>query len=132
MTFSKKDSLEARRELKQLFEELNTHTVFVVQRHVSRSGMQRQLDLYVLPGKKAVMSDNYQPYDGQVEPRRITYLVAQAIQWSYNESWDCLTVNGCGMDMHFHTVYTLSRVLYSGDKTINKHDQGYYLTHRTI
>lgn len=128
MTFTKKDSLKARSELKQLLKDFGTKTIYVVQRHVSRSGMQRQLDLYLIPSVEKVKKD----YDkGEIPPRRITYLVAQALQWPYDEKWESLTVNGCGMDMHFHTVYTLSQVLYSGEK-LPKHDQGYYLTHRTI
>lgn len=129
MTFTKKESLKARRVLKLLLKDLDTKTVYVVQRHVSRSGKQRKLDLYLIPNLKSFRNTNLPDY--QIEPYRITYSVAQAIQWPYDEKWGSLTVNGCGMDMHFHTVYTLSQVLYSGEK-LPKHDQGYYLVHKTI
>lgn len=106
---------QAKKELKELIERIGTDTIYVVQRHVSPSGMTRYLDLYVI---------------GNNEPLRITYSVAEALGWTYNKRWDCLTVGGCGMDMHFHTVYTLSRVLYRDELGLG--DAGYKLKHRTI
>ena len=124
MTFTNKQSIEAKKQLRKMFDDLGTSTVFVVQRHVSPSGMQRQLDLYLIPNK------DMNEYDNQIKPRRITYSVAQALQWVYNEKYEALTVNGCGMDMHFHTVYSLSCVLYCDEKY--DHDSAYRLKHMTL
>ncbi len=72
-------------------------TVYTVLRHVSRSGMSRDIDVYV-------MQDN--------EPRRITWSVSQASGMRYDRKAEALKVGGCGMDMGFHVVYNLSRALY--------------------
>lgn len=136
MTFTKKESLEARRELKQILKDNGTQTVFVVQRHVSRSGMQRKLDLYILPSAKRIRNNTdytkLMVFDEQIEPRNITSLVAKALQWPFDTKWGCITVNGCGMDMHFHTVYELAACLYNDVKVTKYGNQGYYLKHRTI
>lgn len=72
-------------------------TVYTVLRHVSRSGMMRAIDLYVY-------QDN--------EPRRITWLVCKAAGYPYNETHKALRADGCGMDMGFSVVYSLSSTLY--------------------
>ena len=71
-------------------------TVFTVLRHVSRSGMYRAIDLYV-------MRDN--------EPRRITWQAAQLLE-GYDRRHEAAKASGCGMDMGFHLVYELSSRLY--------------------
>lgn len=72
-------------------------TLYTCLRSVSSSGMSRTLDVYV-------MRKN--------EPRRLTYSVAQALGWTYDRRREALKVGGCGMDMGFHTVYTLARALW--------------------
>ena len=91
-------------------------TVYTVLRHVSRSGMQRAINVYTIK-------------DG--EPRWIAFQVAQATGFTYSEKYECLSVNGCGMDMGFHVVSNLSAVLYPngfgciGEKcTSNDHSNG--------
>lgn len=76
-------------------------TVYTVLKHVSRSGMSRKIDVYCI-------------LDG--EPRWIAGYVGKAIDnpqsrkdWERSQG---LTVSGCGMDMGFHIVYNLSRVLF--------------------
>lgn len=75
--------------------------VLVLQRHMARSGMTRWLDLYAT-------------VDGEL--RRITEQAATAMgdrTYYRDDSGWTLKVGGCGMDMHFHTVYSLSRALYA-------------------
>lgn len=73
-------------------------TVYTAVTHVSRSGMSRRIRLWA-------MVDN--------EPRSITCLVGEAIGWTLKSGpWWELVVNGCGMDMCFHTVNTLSYALH--------------------
>ena len=72
-------------------------TVYTSVDHVSTSGMTRHISLRII-------RDN--------EPRNITYLVARALDWRQSEKTNGVVVEGCGMDMCFHTVYCLSRVLF--------------------
>jgi len=75
-------------------------TVHTVLRHVSKSGLSRVLDAYRLQHADATF---------------LTARVADAIGARYQSSPgkpNGLVVSGCGMDMGFHVVYVLSRVLY--------------------
>lgn len=74
-------------------------TVYTVLRHVSRSGMMRAIDLYVMEGN---------------EPRRITWRVCKATGYPYSDKHEAARVEGCGMDMGFSIVYNLSSVLFRG------------------
>jgi len=124
MAFTLTDSLKARRELKQLFIQYGTQTVFTIIRSVSRSSMTRWLDLYLLPTAGTALKQADFPHRGanaQIEPMRITYTVAKALQWAYSDKQEALKVEGCGMDMVFHTVYSLSSILYGfEDKNAHK------------
>lgn len=71
-------------------------TVYCVLRHVSASGMSRRIDLYV-------MKDN--------EPLWISSLAARACEWRLSDKQGII-VGGCGMDMGFHLVYSLSYTLF--------------------
>ena len=76
-------------------------TVYTVLRHVSRSGMSRGIDCYII--RKGA-------------PVWISAYVGKAIGCPQNShDWKCqrgLRVSGCGMDMGFHVVYSLSCVLF--------------------
>lgn len=72
-------------------------TLYTILRHVSASGMQRQIDIVAI-------RDN--------DPRRLTWYVARAGIASYDNRYDALKVNGAGMDMGFHVVYSLSRGMF--------------------
>jgi hypothetical protein len=89
-------------------------TVYTVLRSVSASGMTRHISLKVAHGSNI--------FD-------ITYLAAQALGDKVHDKHghNTLKVNGCGMDMGFHIVYSLSSVLYAGQDRA-----GYVLSHRWI
>lgn len=109
--------------------------VYTTLKHRSSSGMMRVIDLRVI-------RDN--------EPLRITWSVAAAIDAPYNEKHEGVRMDGCGMDMGFAAVYSLSRVLFpdgfdcigqgcpsndhsNGDRDYSPHhhtDGGYALRHR--
>lgn len=89
-------------------------TVYTILRHRSSSGMTRWLDLYVIK-------------DGR--PLRLTWSAAMALGWPYDRKREAIKVSGCGMDMGFHTVYSLAYVLNNG-KTDG--DAGYSLQHNWI
>lgn len=83
--------------------------VYCILRHVSRTGVSRVVDLYVL-------EDN--------DLRRIGLLAADLLGLPYIEEYDGgIKVSGAGMDMGFWLVYSLSEKLF---------DDGYALKHRWL
>lgn len=82
-------------------------TVYSILRHVSRSGMQRRISFYCI-------ADRGFSADPRPEPVFLDGYVATALGMSCHPSKDGLTVNGCGMDMGFHVVYSLSYALFGG------------------
>lgn len=73
-------------------------TVYTILRHVSRSGMQRSIGLVYV--KDNVPSD------------WITGQVAKVLGWALDRDRYGVKVSGCGMDMGFHLVYSLSHALF--------------------
>lgn len=98
---------EAVERLLSLFEGDASPKVYTIIRRVSRSGMSRDISLkYVKDGFL---------YD-------LTYSAAHALDWKIIEDGQrSIRVGGCGMDMGFHLVSTLSRVLYGDDYRL-RHD----------
>jgi hypothetical protein len=72
-------------------------TVQTILRHVSSSGMSRAISLIIVT-------------DG--EPFDISFWAARAMRDKIDERWGGIKVGGCGMDMGFHLVYSLSRTLW--------------------
>jgi hypothetical protein len=91
-----------------------TSTVYTILRTRSSSGMSRTISLLVSNG------------DGISD---ITYYAAQALGEKLIEAngHRAIRVQGGGMDMGFHLVYSLSSVLFSGE-----HRAGYVLSHRWL
>lgn len=87
--------------------------VYTLGRHVSTSGMSRDISLYIVKNNQLF---------------NITYYASRALGWKLVErnGWRAIRVGGAGMDMGFHTVYTLSSVLYQG--TVEEGDAGYKLS----
>lgn len=77
-------------------------TVYCVLRHVSRSGMQRVIDLQVL-----TTDDSDRPW-----LRTIGGLAARAMGDRFDYDRGGVMVGGCGMDMGFHLVCSLGYVLW--------------------
>ena len=80
-------------------------TVYLVVRQVSRSGMYRHISVHGIKDNKVY---------------HYSYHVAKVLKWAYKDKTNAVGVGGCGMDMGFHLVYTLSSVLY---------DDGYAIKH---
>ena len=101
--------------LRDYFNGEDRPTVYTVLRSVSASGMTRHISLKVVDS------------DGDILD--ITYLAARALGDKLQErnGFNTLKVNGCGMDMGFHIVYSLSSVLYAGQERA-----GYKLAQRWI
>lgn len=89
---------EATARLLQLFEGDDSPEILTIVRHVSKSGMSRNISLkYVKNG----------------ELMDITYNAAMVLDWPLVEGFNrAIKVGGCGMDMGFHLVYSLSGRLY--------------------
>ena len=90
--------------------------VYTLNRHTSASGMSRDLSLFVAR-------------EGEV--MNITYYAAHALGRKLVErnGSRAIRVSGCGMDMGFHTVYTLASVLFRGAV---EGDAGYSLKHEWL
>jgi len=71
--------------------------ILCVLRHCSKSGMSRVIDLKVIE-------------DGEI--RGLGWFAARALGDAYDTKRDGIKVTGCGMDMGFHLVYSLSRTLW--------------------
>ena len=113
MRISKKERQERIEHLRSFL--VPGETIFTVLRHVSRSGMYRAIDLFV-------MRDN--------QPSRISWGVACALDGvRYDTRHDAVGVTGCGMDMGFDVVNGLSYTLH-GMKDSDAGRAGYTFEHR--
>lgn len=98
--------------LQQMIQEGDT--LYTTCDHVSRSGMTRHLTVRsLLPSDRGAR---------QIDVLNFNYLISEALAWPLTKDRS-LKVGGCGMDMGFHLVYTLSRVLF---------DDGYALKHEWL
>lgn len=78
--------------------------IYSIVRHVSKSGMSRLIDFYV-------MVDN--------RPMWVTPAIRDILDYKQDEKTGALKVGGTGMDMCFHVVHSLGYKL---------HKDGYYFT----
>lgn len=80
-------------------------TVYTILRHVSRSGMRRHVSVKILTP------------DPSWPVRDITHRVATALGWRLTRTGSvALVVDGAGMDMGFHAVYTLAQALFGAQE----------------
>ncbi len=92
-------------------------TVYVVQRHVAKSGAYRLLSLFIIE-------------NGRLRNITLDAAVAMGERITTDRFGDfTIAVRGSGMDMHFHTVYRLSRALFGH---VGIGDAGYIIEHRTL
>jgi len=100
-------------------------TVYTILRHVSRSGMTRGIDCYLIADNRPVWITGY-----------VGHAIGSPQPEEYWRKSMGLKVGGCGMDMGFHVVYTLSRVLFpeGSHAAIQTHngDGGYALKHEWL
>lgn len=93
--------------------------VYTILRHVSRSGMSRDISLVVFP-------------EGAKYPIHPNYAVAKALGWRLvtRNGSDAIRVGGCGMDMGFHLVHSISSALYGRNADGSySHEGAYALEH---
>ena len=92
-------------------------TVYTIVRSVSRSGMSRQISLFAK--------------DKDGDPMAISFHAARVLGWTLKRGWhDAIHVDGCGMDMCFHTVYSLGCAIFP--RVEGQRDPGYSLTARDL
>ena len=88
-------------------------TLYTIVRNVARSGMSREISVFIARGK---------------EVRDISWAVAVTLGWSQNKNTRAVKIGGCGMDMGFHLVNSLSYAMHG-----TKCDKaGYTLEHRWL
>lgn len=111
MNAKKREQQEAVTKLREHLKPGNT--VYTILRHCSQSGMQRRISLVVFKKNKPLFLD---------------YWASKALGWRLDRDKEGIIVSGCGMDMGFHLVYTMSRVIFKGARK----DSGYKLDHRWL
>lgn len=109
---------EAIQELNNLFNEYG-HVVYTELNHVSKSGMMRRISCYI---------KNESGFN-----KNITDLVSKIIGYNIDSrTGQGLRVSGCGMDMGFHVVYSLSCTMYRNADGSYSHDGAYKINQRWI
>ena len=88
-------NLHLKNELKKSIKEGDT--VFTICRKVSSSGMYRHISAIVFR-------------DGR--PLHMSYAVSILLGYSFKDKTTAVGVSGCGMDMGFHLVHSLSQELF--------------------
>jgi len=94
----KQDQQNAINELGNILKDIPTDTIYTVIRHVSSSGMSREISVKMIDAGKIIHLD---------------WLVGEALgikQGKHNG----LVLKGCGMDMGFHLVDCINRVCGNG------------------
>ena len=121
MKATKKERAESQLHLRQFLQPGDV--IYTRCEHVSKSGMTRWLDLYVI-------KDN--------NLHRITWDVCSAADFTFCDRRGLLKIEGCGMDMGFQAVYCLGLSIWP-DGTPEPHgtrngapdsNGGYALSHR--
>ena len=99
---------QQQRAIERLREQIKPgNIIYTDLKHVSRSGMMRHINVFI-------MRDN--------EPVNITRFVADALDIRQTDAFGPLKVSGCGMDMGFYVVYSLSRTLFPDGFTCTGHE----------
>ena len=98
------DKVNIKKKLKQLFPKGSTAYTLVTK--VAPSGMSRHIMVSGAPKR------------GEVE--NVSWYIAKLLDWTYKDNTRSVFVGGCGMDMGFHLVYTLSRILYEDGYAIEQ------------
>jgi hypothetical protein len=118
MKYLKSEKQEALEKLKSWIKKGDIlHTTV---RHVSRSGMMRHISVRHLKA-----TDNP---ERPVNVSNYDYHVARVLDLPEAPNYQGVKIGGCGMDMGFHLVYSLSRALFKDEpKGEGDRDHGYWI-----
>jgi len=94
----KANSINAQQELSNILADIKADTIYTVLRHVSSSGMQREISVKMIDAGRIIHLD---------------WLVSEALGIRQGKKGG-LVVKGCGMDMGFHLVDNIKRVCGAG------------------
>lgn len=83
-------------------------TVYGVVTHVARSGMSRRIRFFIVATEHAG-----RPH--RTEVMNVSGYIAAALDWRRDLHTGDIHVDGCGMDMIFHTINSLSYTLHGMD-----------------
>jgi hypothetical protein len=83
---------EAAQELSNILKDINTDTIYTVIRHVSASGMSREISVRMIDAGRIISLD---------------WLVSNALGIKIGKH-NGLVVKGCGMDMGYHLVENIN------------------------
>lgn len=103
--YSKEEVEKARTRLLELLKPGDK--VFCILRHVSRSGMMRLISPVIFRAHEVEP-----PSIGVLGAIHLDNPVAAVLDWPSKGTGEGIKVTGCGMDMGFHLVYSLSWALF--------------------
>jgi len=98
----KQERIEAIQRLQEVLKKGDT--LFTQLEHVSQSGMTRHIKVRQLKNDR---------------PLNWTYLISKALDYKVSDKTNGVIIGGCGMDMGFHLVYTISSVLFKDGYALN-------------
>lgn len=84
-------------------------TLYTVLRHRASSGMSRAIDVYKLGQQRSDQGRD----NGRIQKQWLSFHAARAAGFRFSEKYDAVDMGGAGMDMGFHLVYSLSRVVFA-------------------
>lgn len=121
MTYSKvydHDNESMRQDSIQKLQELFPHgaTAYTVVRHVTRGNGSRSISVLAI-------TDPATDYRGEARIIDVSHHVARVLGWSLDRDNGGVRVRGCGMDMAFHMVYSMSRIIHA-DTGYTRRDGG--------
>lgn len=88
--------------------------IYTICDHVSQSGMMRHIEMFYMD-----------IYEGKPQKRPIRFLTEEVFNYKIQRKTDKYHVGGCGMDMGFHLVNSLSYLVSSARSQDGKSD-GYH------
>ncbi len=93
-------------------------TIYTMLRHVSASGMSRRISAFYVNRKTGELIS-------------LDWYIERILGWKRSDKGGII-VGGCGMDMGFHLIYSLSSAIYHDPKNKKGRDSGYTLKHKWI
>lgn len=110
-----------------LFEHIETNkpTIYAIIRRVSPNGMNRQMSFFCINSitNTSLLDITY----------NFSLVLDEKEPFTNSNYYNVIKVSGAGMDMVFHSVYTLSSILFRGVDGLEDLDRrGYLLRHQAI